>query len=189
MPFAELADERWTSCTTGTDPYTALSQAARRSGVDLAIVYTIADHATQLDLVARGLAVACIPELSLVHDPPGVRILDIQPALTRSVDLVVRSGPQPRHIENGIATLAGSTARHQFEAVRARAAELGVRAEAMQVEYDNTGMAGVAALAGSGQLHPHVSGTYPLAEAAKAHALGETGRVTGKLVLTVRPAA
>jgi hypothetical protein len=32
-----------------------------------------------------------------------------------------------------------------------------------------------------------VAGTYPLAEAAKAHAEGETGGVTGKLVLTVPP--
>ncbi|MCE7001963.1 NADP-dependent oxidoreductase [Kibdelosporangium philippinense] len=73
-----------------------------------------------------------------------------------------------------------------FAEVQTRAAELGVRATAMQVEYDHTGIAGIAALAESGQLRPHVSGTYPLAQAAKAHALGETGRVTGKLVLTVR---
>ncbi|MFF7204253.1 NADP-dependent oxidoreductase [Streptomyces sp. NPDC008141] len=74
----------------------------------------------------------------------------------------------------------------EFAQVEARAAELGVRATAMQVEYDHTGMAGVAALVGSGQLRPHVATTYPLAEAAKAHAEGETGRVAGKLVLTVR---
>jgi NADPH:quinone reductase-like Zn-dependent oxidoreductase len=55
------------------------------------------------------------------------------------------------------------------------------------LEYDHTGMAGIAALVESGRLRPHVAGTYPLAEAAKAHAEGETGRVTGKLVLTVRP--
>ncbi|GHJ40346.1 NADP-dependent oxidoreductase [Streptomyces sp. TS71-3] len=74
----------------------------------------------------------------------------------------------------------------QFAEVQARAAELGVRATALLVEYDHAGMEGVAALVESGQLRPHVSGTYPLAEAAKAHAEGETGRVTGKLVLTVR---
>ncbi|WNO73263.1 NADP-dependent oxidoreductase [Streptomyces sp. AM8-1-1] len=74
----------------------------------------------------------------------------------------------------------------EFAQVEARAAELGVRATAMQVEYDHTGMTGVAALVESGQLRPHVATTYPLAEAAKAHAEGETGRVAGKLVLTVR---
>ncbi|MDX6354722.1 MAG: hypothetical protein QOF98_1625 [Streptomyces sp.] len=74
-----------------------------------------------------------------------------------------------------------------FDRVTERAAELGVRAQAILVEHDQTGMATIASLAESGQLRAHVSGTYPLAEAAKAHAAGETGRVTGKLVLTVRP--
>jgi len=74
-----------------------------------------------------------------------------------------------------------------FGEVTERAAELGVRATAVLVEHDRAGMAAIAALAESGQLRAHVSGTYPLAEAAKAHAEGETGRVTGKLVFTVRP--
>lgn len=70
--------------------------------------------------------------------------------------------------------------------VTPRAEELGVRAVDMLVEHDQAGMTAVAALVESGQLRVHVSDTYPLAEAAKAHAEGETGRVTGKLVLTVR---
>ncbi|MFG2502230.1 NADP-dependent oxidoreductase [Streptomyces sp. NPDC048441] len=74
-----------------------------------------------------------------------------------------------------------------FDEVTERAAELGVRATDMLVEHDQAGMTAIAALAESGQLRVHVSDTYPLAEAAKAHAEGETGRVTGKLVLTVRP--
>ncbi|MEV7187586.1 NADP-dependent oxidoreductase [Kitasatospora sp. NPDC093102] len=68
-----------------------------------------------------------------------------------------------------------------------RAAELGVTAKTLLVEHDQAGMAAIASLAESGQLRAHVSGTYPLAGAARAHAEGETGRVTGKLVLTVRP--
>ncbi|MBO1413023.1 NADP-dependent oxidoreductase [Streptomyces sp. FH025] len=71
--------------------------------------------------------------------------------------------------------------------VNDRAAELGVRAKALLVEHDQAGMAAIASLTASGKLRVHVSATYPLAEAAKAHAEGETGRVTGKLVLTVRP--
>ncbi|WP_399103006.1 zinc-binding dehydrogenase [Streptomyces sp. 11x1] len=39
---------------------------------------------------------------------------------------------------------------------------------------------------GAGRLGAHVDATFPLAEAAKAHALGETDRTTGKIVLTVR---
>ncbi|MGW2342847.1 NADP-dependent oxidoreductase [Streptomyces sp. NPDC001661] len=73
-----------------------------------------------------------------------------------------------------------------FDEVTARAKELGVRATAMLVEHDQAGMRAVAGLVGSGKLAVHVADTYPLAEAAKAHAEGDTGRVTGKLVLTVR---
>ncbi|MFJ9038082.1 NADP-dependent oxidoreductase [Streptomyces sp. NPDC102406] len=71
--------------------------------------------------------------------------------------------------------------------VPGRARELGVRARFMLVEHDRAGMAAVAELAAAGRLRAHVSGTYSLEEAVKAHAEGETGRVTGKLVLTVRP--
>ncbi len=68
-----------------------------------------------------------------------------------------------------------------------RATELGVRATNILVEHDQAGMAGISALAASGQLRAHIAGTYPLAEAAKAHADAEAGGATGKLVLTVHP--
>ncbi|MFF0560088.1 NADP-dependent oxidoreductase [Streptomyces sp. NPDC020472] len=67
----------------------------------------------------------------------------------------------------------------------ARASARGVRVETLLVEADHAGMNAVAALVASGALRPHVEAVFPLAEAAKAHALGETGRTTGKLVLTV----
>lgn len=56
----------------------------------------------------------------------------------------------------------------------------------MLVEADHAGMAAVARLIEEGALRVTVAGTFPLAEAAKAHASLETGRTTGKLVLTVR---
>jgi NADPH:quinone reductase-like Zn-dependent oxidoreductase len=36
-----------------------------------------------------------------------------------------------------------------------------------------------------GALRVHVERTFPLEEAGRAHELGETGRTTGKLVLTL----
>jgi NADPH:quinone reductase-like Zn-dependent oxidoreductase len=68
-----------------------------------------------------------------------------------------------------------------------RAAARGVRLAAMLVEADHGGMTAIAELAGAGRLRPAIAGTFPLAEAAKAHALGETDRTAGKLVLVVRP--
>ncbi|MFE3226269.1 NADP-dependent oxidoreductase [Nocardia sp. NPDC059228] len=68
---------------------------------------------------------------------------------------------------------------------KADAEQLGVRAEILLVEADHTGMEALRELAESGALRPTIAGSFPLADAAKAHALGETGRTVGKLVLTV----
>lgn len=69
------------------------------------------------------------------------------------------------------------------EALAREAAGLGVRGEVMLVEADQAGMSAVAALAEAGRLSAVVAGTFPLADAAKAHESGETGRTAGKLVL------
>jgi NADPH:quinone reductase-like Zn-dependent oxidoreductase len=65
------------------------------------------------------------------------------------------------------------------------AEKLGVRAVEMLVEADHAGMNAIAGLVEEGKLRATIAGSFPLAEAAKAHALGDTGRTTGKLVLTL----
>ncbi|MEV5341914.1 NADP-dependent oxidoreductase [Streptomyces sp. NPDC052676] len=62
---------------------------------------------------------------------------------------------------------------------------LGVRAVRMLVDADRTGMLEIARLVEQGALRPTIAGTFPLAEAAEAHRLGETGRTAGKLVLVI----
>lgn len=74
----------------------------------------------------------------------------------------------------------------EMDEVHARAGELGVRATGMQVEYDHAGMSAVAGLVADRLLRPSIERVYPLAEAAQAHTDGESGRVTGKLVLAIR---
>ncbi|MFC4492602.1 NADP-dependent oxidoreductase [Streptomyces ovatisporus] len=71
------------------------------------------------------------------------------------------------------------------EALAEEAEQHGVRAEVMLVEADHAGMSAVADLAEAGRLNAVVAGTFPLAEAAKAHEMGEQGRTAGKLVLEV----
>ncbi|MFI9202809.1 NADP-dependent oxidoreductase [Streptomyces sp. NPDC053048] len=71
-------------------------------------------------------------------------------------------------------------------ALTREAARHGVRAEIMLVEDDHAGMAAIARLVADGRLRAEIAGTFELADAAKAHELGDTGRTTGKLVLTVR---
>ncbi|MFI6981320.1 NADP-dependent oxidoreductase [Embleya sp. NPDC050154] len=70
-----------------------------------------------------------------------------------------------------------------FPVVRAR--EAGVRAVFMLVEPDLAGLREIAALVAAGRLRVEVAATLPLADAAKAHELGERGRTVGKIVLTV----
>ncbi|MGW1558761.1 NADP-dependent oxidoreductase [Streptomyces sp. NPDC002144] len=65
------------------------------------------------------------------------------------------------------------------------AERLGVRALRMLVDASHSGMAAIAALVEAGKLSATIAGTFPLADAAEAHRLGDTGRTTGKLVLTV----
>ncbi|CAL9647914.1 NADP-dependent oxidoreductase [Streptomyces sp. enrichment culture] len=63
------------------------------------------------------------------------------------------------------------------------AERLGVRALRMLVDADRAGMEAIGRLAEAGTLRATIAGTFPLASAAEAHAQGDTGRTTGKLVL------
>ncbi|MFF4957773.1 NADP-dependent oxidoreductase [Streptomyces sp. NPDC001222] len=65
------------------------------------------------------------------------------------------------------------------------AEKLGVRATEMLVDADHHGMRAIAGLVEEGRLRATIAGTFPLAEAAKAHEIGDAGRTTGKLVLLV----
>jgi NADPH:quinone reductase-like Zn-dependent oxidoreductase len=84
--------------------------------------------------------------------------------------------------DDGLALTLASVAG--FESFRQRAGDR-VRAGGMLVEPDRGGMEAIAALVAEGALRPHIARTFPLAHAARAHELGETGRTQGKLVLTV----
>ena len=65
------------------------------------------------------------------------------------------------------------------------AARLGIRAGFTLVEPDHAGLRQIAALVAAGKLRPVIDTVLPLDQAAKAHELSETGRATGKIVLTV----
>ena len=65
------------------------------------------------------------------------------------------------------------------------ARERGLRAVGMIVEPDGDGLEELAGLVERGSLRVLVDETFPLERAADAHRLGEEGRTTGKIVLTV----
>lgn len=61
----------------------------------------------------------------------------------------------------------------------------GVRGEGVRVHADTAQLTQIAALIDAGDLKPAVTTMLPLAEAARAHELGQTGHVRGKIVLKV----
>ncbi len=65
------------------------------------------------------------------------------------------------------------------------AAAHGVRAAGVFVQPNQAELAEIAALVDAGKVKPHIQAVFPLADAAKAHILGETNHVCGKLVLRV----
>ncbi|MFH9736607.1 NADP-dependent oxidoreductase [Streptomyces roseolus] len=94
--------------------------------------------------------------------------------------------------------LGGETAVRSLEVLRAGgrlitlpgpddvpAAPDGVSASWVMVEPDHLGLREIARLVERGALRPVVDAVLPLSEAAKAHELGERGRTTGKIVLSV----
>jgi NADPH:quinone reductase-like Zn-dependent oxidoreductase len=75
-------------------------------------------------------------------------------------------------VDRGNAELAG------------KAAAAGVRFSGVAVEPDHVGLERLAELVEAGKLRTHVEHAVPLAEAAKAHELSESGHTKGKIVLT-----
>jgi NADPH:quinone reductase-like Zn-dependent oxidoreductase len=62
----------------------------------------------------------------------------------------------------------------------------GVRAKELTVHSNGAQLTQIAALIDAGTVKPVVSTILPLADAAKAHEMIQTGQVRGKIVLKVR---
>lgn len=73
---------------------------------------------------------------------------------------------------------------HGNTELRAKAAAAGLRFLGVAVEPDHTALDALTRLVEEGALRPHVSDTFALRDAAKAHALIESGSTQGKIVLT-----
>jgi NADPH:quinone reductase-like Zn-dependent oxidoreductase len=71
------------------------------------------------------------------------------------------------------------------EAITGAAGEQGKRATEMLVSPDRAGLESLAALADEGRLRVAIAESLPLKRTAEAHERLETGRVSGKIVLTV----
>ncbi|WP_017613133.1 NADP-dependent oxidoreductase [Nocardiopsis salina] len=146
---------------------------------------------------ARGahvIGTASEPKHEFVHSLGADEVVDYRSAdvgeAVRDIDVVLDAVGGADQVEKSVRSLKpGGTVVTllPFDApeTAARAEEQGSRIAQMLVEHDHQGMRAVAALVARGALRPTIAETFPLAEAARAHEIGERGRTTGKMVLTV----
>ncbi|AUY50934.1 NADP-dependent oxidoreductase [Streptomyces sp. CB01881] len=78
-----------------------------------------------------------------------------------------------------------SIMEHWNQELAAKIEAAGRRFAGVSVEPDYASLEAIAALVDAGRIRPHVAETFPLADAGKAHELVGSGRVQGKVVLTV----
>lgn len=118
VPLSALRGRVWASCPPGTDPHEGLVQLLRSHGsTEVEVRYCVADYATQLQLVAAGLATALVPGMAADLAPQGVHLLPCRPAVTRTVAVATVQGAESPPVK-------------AFLAEMMRAAHAGTSAEA-----------------------------------------------------------
>ncbi|MFI9308713.1 NADP-dependent oxidoreductase [Streptomyces triculaminicus] len=143
---------------------------------------------------ARGahvIAMASAPKHDFVRSLGADEVIDYRTTdfteAVKDVDVVFDSSSE------GVRSLAvlrpGGTLvsimEHWNQELAARVEAAGRRFAGVSVEPDYASLEAIAALVDAGRVRPHVAATFPLAEAAKAHEMVESGRTQGKIVLTV----
>ncbi|MFG6198544.1 LysR family transcriptional regulator [Nonomuraea sp. JJY05] len=103
VPVAELARHPFIMSTGGCEPL--ITALAREAGVSLRCHYRVRDTNSILAMVAEGLGVTVVPELSLPDHHPGVHAVPLEPASERTVLLALPADPLPA--ATAFAQLAG----------------------------------------------------------------------------------
>ncbi|MBU7596759.1 LysR family transcriptional regulator [Streptomyces sp. P38-E01] len=93
LRLGEQRGQPWASCPPGSDAYEALVQLLRAHGdPEPAVRYAVADYTTMLRLVGAGLAFSLVPEMAAHPLPPGVRLLPVEPGVSRTVAAATLDG-------------------------------------------------------------------------------------------------
>lgn len=85
----------WVVCPVGSGAYQTVVDRLRQAGREPDIRHQISSYASQLDLVASGLAVALVPRLAAegIGDRD-IRLVAVEPPLQRRLLVVTRSGEE-----------------------------------------------------------------------------------------------
>jgi DNA-binding transcriptional LysR family regulator len=89
--MADLADRAFISSPVGLSCGRCVVVACRDAGFEPDVAHQVDDFATSLHLVTAGRGVALIPDLGLVDLAPNLRVVDIDPPVSRLVQLAYRS--------------------------------------------------------------------------------------------------
>lgn len=94
VSLSDLADNPWVCAPSGWTCAEMVERACGLAGFRPRVVARTPDFAVQLDLVAAGAGVALIPALATSSIPPGVELLETDPAVHRRSQLVRRRAGQ-----------------------------------------------------------------------------------------------
>ena len=139
---------------------------------------------------ARVIGTASAANTSFVRDLGADEAIDYR--ATRFEEAV-------REVDVVLDTIGGDTQRQSWQVLKKggilvatlgisspeAAREHQVRGEGVMVHPDSAQLAEIAALIDAGQVKPVITTVLPLAEAARAHELSQTGHTRGKIVLQV----
>lgn len=96
VSLADLADRPFISSPPSYSCGRCVVTACHDAGFDPDIVHQLDDYPTTLHLVAAGQGVALVPDLGLVQQPPGIKVLCLEPPVSRSIQLAYRSASAER---------------------------------------------------------------------------------------------
>ena len=96
VDLADLSGRPWVSAPLATSCGAAYYAAFRRAEFEPDLRYVTDFPGIALSFVARGLAAAIVPEISLSAVPDGVRVVPIDPPLTRQTVAAIRAGSGDR---------------------------------------------------------------------------------------------
>ncbi|ARX89357.1 NADPH:quinone reductase [Streptomyces alboflavus] len=140
---------------------------------------------------AHVIAMASAPKHDFVRGLGADEVIDYRTTdfteAAREVDVVFDSsseGERSLSVLRPGGTLV-SIMEHGDRELAARVEASGRRFAGVSVEPDYASLEAITRLVDTGAVRPHVAETFPLAEAAKAHELVGSGRVQGKVVLSV----
>ncbi|MDQ4116905.1 MAG: LysR substrate-binding domain-containing protein [Actinomycetota bacterium] len=119
VTLTELADHPWILAGPRSHLGTAARLACQASGFEPTINHEVEEQATALAMVAAGLGVTLVSDLGLALRPPGVDVVALGDALTRTVSVAYRTRSARRPALQLV-----------IDAVRTAAAEKGLGASA-----------------------------------------------------------